>query len=62
MKYVVTAISRLTQQRVRITSPHSRWKAEMLLLQAKQKYKARTKDRPYMRLRLEEAVEELSVF
>ena len=28
----------------------------------KQNYKARTKDRPYMRLRLEEAVEELSVF
>lgn len=58
MKYVVTAISRLTQQRVRITTPHSRWKAEMLLLQAKQKYGCRKKDVPYRKPRIDEAVEQ----
>ena len=62
MKYVVTAINRLTGKREAISSPHTRWKAEQLLLKAKgANAKKTTGLKPWLRPRVDEAVEEMEI-
>lgn len=55
MKYVVTAISRLTGERVIISAPHSEWKARLLLEREKAR---RTRTSAYSRLKVEPAERE----
>ena len=59
MKYVVTGISRLTGERVIISSPHSEWKAQLLMEQQKRKNNSRS---VYSRLKLEPADREGSLW
>jgi len=58
MKYVVTAINRLTGEREAISSPHTRWKAELLLKRAKDLQRKSKKKCAWTNIRLEEAYEE----
>ena len=55
MKYVVTGINRLTGEWVIISSPHSEWKAQLLMEQQKAKNHGRS---AYSRLKIEPAVRE----
>lgn len=57
MKYVVTAINRLTGEREAISRPHEKFRAETM----KRRYIQRcvdVHDRPYTRLKAEPAVSE----
>lgn len=57
MKYVVTAINRLTGEREAISRPHEKFRAETM----KRRYIQRcvdVHDRPYTRLKVEPAVSE----
>lgn len=58
MKYVVTAINNATGEREAISSPHSRWKADALLLKAKRMYKGNGRGLPYRKPRVDEATED----
>ncbi len=59
MKYVVTGISRLTGEREVISSPHSEWKARLLMERQKAKNTSRS---AYSRLKVEPAVCEGSLW
>lgn len=52
MKYVVTAINRLTGEREAISLPHEKFRAETMKRQYLQKYTCK-RNRPFIRLRVE---------
>ena len=58
MKYVVTAINRLTGLREAISKPASREKTDLLLLKAKQWRKKSAGQCPWLRPRVEPACRE----
>lgn len=57
MKYVVTAINRLTGEREAISRPHEKFRAETMKRRYIQRY-VDVHDRPYTRLKVEPAVRE----
>lgn len=57
MKYVVTAINRLTGEREAISRPHEKFRAETMKRRYIQRY-VDVHDRPYTRLKVEPAVSE----
>ena len=61
MKYVVTAINRLTGERETISRPHEKFRAETMKRRYTQRY-VDVHDRPYIRLRVEPAVSEAEMF
>lgn len=57
MKYVVTAINRLTGEREAISRPHEKFRAETMKRRYTQRY-VDVHDRPYIRLKVEPAASE----
>ena len=61
-KWVVTGLSRLSGEREVISSPHSRWKAEALVLQYRRRYASAKGRRAYTRLKVEPAEREGTIW
>lgn len=52
-KYVVTAVNNLTGEREAISSPHSRWKTEELLVKARRDHARHRRQAAYSLHRME---------
>lgn len=59
MKYVVTAVNRLTGEREAISSPHAEWKAYELLAKARDMQRRSGSRSAWLRPRVEPAQTEL---